>query len=83
MAAVEAPLPRQVQPPETDPVHRLAVYTTQTEKGESAAAIEAGIRRMQEMKYPLTVKKIGEVGRYLTPDELAELVRWFDSLDRL
>ncbi|MBI3839889.1 MAG: PDZ domain-containing protein [Planctomycetia bacterium] len=83
VAAVEAPLPRQVQPPETDPVHRLAFYTTLSSKGETAAGIEVGIKRLRELKYPLTVKNIGDVDRYLTPQELAELVRWFDSLDRL
>ncbi len=35
------------------------------------------------MKYPVTVQNVGEQGRYLTPDEIAQLVRWFDTLDRL
>lgn len=82
VAVVDAPLPRQIQPPETDPVHRLAFYTTLASKSEQTAAIEAGIKRLRELKYPLTVKPIGEQGRYLTADELAELVRWFDTLDR-
>ena len=31
----------------------------------------------------VTVKNVGEQGRYLVSDELEELVRWFDALDRL
>ena len=83
IAVVDAPLPRMLQPPETDPVNRLAIYTTLASAGEQARGIEAGIKRLAEMKYPLTVKKLDGPGRYLTPDELEELVRWFDTLDRL
>ncbi|MGD9723409.1 MAG: PDZ domain-containing protein [Pirellulales bacterium] len=83
IAAVDSPLPRLVQPSETDPVNRLAIYTTLPAKSPMAPAIEAGIERLRALKYPLTVKEIDEPGRYLTPDELAELVRWFDTLDRL
>ena len=37
------------------------------------------------VKIPLTlvVKNIGEQSRYLTAEEMEELARWFDSLDRL
>jgi serine protease Do len=83
VAAVDAPLPRLVQLPETDPVNRLAIYTTLATKTETTAAVEAGIQRLREMKYPVTVKNVGEQGRYLTSEELEELVRWFDTLDRL
>jgi serine protease Do len=83
VAAVDAPLPRVSQLPETDPVRPLAFYTTLTTKTEQTAAIEAGIKRLRELKYPVVVKEIGEQARYLTADELDELVRWFDSLDRI
>ena len=83
VAVVDAPLPRQTQPPEADPVHPLAFYTTLATKSETSTAVEAGIKRLREMKYPVTVKTVGEQARYLTDAELAELVRWFDSLDRL
>ncbi|HEX3726971.1 MAG TPA: PDZ domain-containing protein [Pirellulales bacterium] len=83
IAAVDAPLPRLVQPPDTDPVHRLAIYTTLATKSQVSAAVEAGIKRLRALKYPVTVKQVGEQGRYLTPEELEELVRWCDTLDRL
>jgi serine protease Do len=83
VAAVSAPLPRVSNLPETDPVHRLAFYTTLATKTEQTAATEAGIKRLREAKYPVVVKEIGEQARYLTAEELEELVRWFDSLDRI
>jgi serine protease Do len=83
VAAVEAPLPRVSQLPETDPTRPLAFYTSLATKTEQTAAVEAGIKRLRELKHPVVVKEIGEQGRYLTAEELAELVRWFDSLDRM
>lgn len=83
VAVVDSPLPRLVQVPENEPVHRLAFFTTLATKSESTAAVEAGIKRLREMKYPVTVKEVGEQGRSLLTDELEALVRWFDALDRL
>ncbi|MEX2112759.1 MAG: trypsin-like peptidase domain-containing protein [Pirellulales bacterium] len=83
IAAVDAPLPRLAQPPEPDPLNRLAIYTTLATKSPLTDAVTAGIERLRALKYPLSVHEVGEQGRYLTSDELAQLVRWFDSLDRL
>ena len=83
IAAVDAPLPRLAQVPASDPTHRLAFYTTLASKSENAAAVEATIKKLREAKYPVTVVEIGEQARYLTAEEMAELVRWFDALDRL
>ena len=83
IAVADAPLPRGVQPPENDPLNRLAVYTTLATKGPLAGAVMAGIEKLRAQKYPLTVHEVGEQGRYLTSDEMAQLVRWFDTLDRL
>ena len=38
---------------------------------------------MRRMMIPVTAKSLGEVPRYLKPDELAQLVRWIDMLDRI
>lgn len=82
VAAVDAPL--VASPPENEPIHRLAFYTTTSAKGRtSAKQIEAAVKRLREMKYPVTVRDLGEEGRYLNDEELAELVRWIDSLDRI
>jgi serine protease Do len=83
IAVVDAPLPRLVQPPEPDPINRMAIYTTLATKSPITGAVTAGIERLRALKYPLTVHEVGEQGRYLTSDEMAQLVRWFDTLDRL
>ena len=83
VAAVDAPLPRVAQLPETDPVDRLAFYTTLATKTDATPAVEAGIKRLRDMKFPVSVQEVGDQPRYLTTEELQQLVRWFDSLDRI
>lgn len=83
VAAVDAPLPRVAQLPETDPVERLAFYTTLATKTDATPAVEAGIKRLREMKFPVSVHDVGDQPRYLTTEELQQLVRWIDSLDRI
>jgi len=81
VAAVDAPMIGQ--PPENDPVHRLTFYVATAEKSRFAGLIEATITRLRQMKYPVTVKPLGQQPRYLDPDELTQLVRWIDTLDRI
>lgn len=83
VAAVDSPLPRLSQFPQPDPVNRQAFYTTLATKSEQAAAVEAGIERLRELKYPVVVQEVGEQARYLTAEELDGLMRWLDSLDRI
>jgi poly(3-hydroxybutyrate) depolymerase len=83
VAAVDSPLPRVAQMGETDPGERMAFYAAIATKSETTAAVEAGIARLRALKFPVTVHQLGEQGRYLTTEELEQLVRWFDSLDRI
>jgi serine protease Do len=71
------------RPPENDPLHRLAIYLTTAKKSRHAAAIEQAAALLREMKIPVTIKDLGEEPRYLNDQELAELVRWIDMLDRI
>ena len=81
VAAVDAvPLGR---PPDNDPLHRLAVYTTTAKKSGNVRSIEQTVSKLREMKIPVTVKDLGENPRDLKADELAELARWIDMLDRI
>ena len=82
-AVVDSPLPLLVQVPETDPTSRLAFYTTTSAKSTSAAQVEFSIAKLRSLKHPVSVKDIGDQPRYLTEEELAELVRWIDALDRM
>ena len=81
VAAVEAAPPGQA--PENDPTHRLAVYSAAAAKSRFAHPIEAGVAAMRQFKIPVTVKKLGDAPRPLNPDEVAELARWIDMLDRI
>ena len=82
VAAVGAPLPGWLTLPENDPAHRLAIYSATAQQDSLTAAVDAGLTRLRAMKYPVTAKSLGSEPRYLTGDELDELVRWIDALDR-
>ncbi len=38
---------------------------------------------LREKKFPVTEKDLGKKPRDLNDDELSELVRWIDTLDRI
>jgi len=82
VAAVDAALPGRVKVPPTDPVNRLAFYTTVASKSRLVAAVQAGVKRLQAMKHPVTVVNQTQAS-YLKASEIADLVRWFDTLDRI
>jgi serine protease Do len=70
-------------PPENDPAVRRAFYFGVSQRSPALGQVKAMIARLRSMKYPVTVKDLGPDPRYLTPDELAELARWIDTLDRM
>jgi hypothetical protein len=76
-------MPQFAALPDNDPLHRLAFFIATATKSPFAPVVDAGIKRLREAKFPLTVKDLGEQPRYLNDDELGQLVRWIDSLDRL
>jgi hypothetical protein len=45
--------------------------------------IKAVIARLEAAKFPVTQMPLGEQPRELTADELSELGRWIDALDRI
>jgi serine protease Do len=81
VAAIQSPLAGR--PPENDPDHRLAFYVASASQGESAGEIRESTTRLREMKYPVSTKDLGEKPRPLNAEELAELARWIDTLDRI
>jgi poly(3-hydroxybutyrate) depolymerase len=83
VASIDAPLPGTGQVAENEPGKRLAVFAGVSTKARFAARIENSLTTLREAEYPVTVKQLGEEPRYLQPDELSELVRWIDALDRL
>ena len=71
------------QPPENDPLNRLSVYLASASRSPAARSVELSLAAFQKQKTPLTVKSLGEMPRSLNAEELAELARWIDMLDRI
>lgn len=71
------------QPPESDPLSRLAIYMASSSKSRVARPVEAALATLRKMKIPVVAKNLGDVPRYLNAEELLELVRWIDTLDRI
>jgi serine protease Do len=83
VAAVDAALPARITPPANDPLQRLAIYLTTTEGGPLAERVKQNAEALRKMGYPVTVKNLGAQSRYLNAEEVEELARWVDTLDRL
>lgn len=82
VAVVDAPLPANLELPSSDPIRRTAVFTTKSAQSRFADRISHGIESLQREKYPVTVMDLGGEVRYLKPEELVDLARWIDTLDR-
>ena len=81
--AIDAVPPARTKSPENDPVNRLAVFVGTAAKAPTAAAMKAFLARLEATRFPITQKALGEQPRDLTSDELDELGRWIDALDRI
>lgn len=81
VAAIDGPLSDQA--PDNEPNRRLAFYLAMSSKSRFAAQVQRTVATLRQMKYPVTEKPLGDQPRDLNADELAELVRWIDTLDRI
>jgi serine protease Do len=70
-------------PPENDPAVRRAFYIAASQRSPAARQLKGAVARLRAMKYPVTVKDLGPEPRDLTAEELAEVARWADALDRI
>jgi poly(3-hydroxybutyrate) depolymerase len=82
-AVVEAALAVNVEISPTEPLKPLSIYSAQASESKQARRIEAGVARLRKLKYPVTSKTLPAGKAVLAADELAELGRWLDALDRL
>ncbi len=81
--AALCPEPIMFPPPENDPAYPLSCYIARPEKDQRAAQVDAFVERLRAAKYPVVVKNVGEKVRELTAEEMTELLRWIDALDRI
>lgn len=82
VATVDAVAPLRAQLPENDPFQRFAVYSSASPKSTVATPLEALMKRLRELKFPVTVKQQTD-NNYLSADGMRELLRWVDTLDRI
>lgn len=80
--AIDAVMPARLRLPDTDPVYPLAILTTQAPKSRVAERVEQAVEKLRDMKYPVTVLQLDTV-RSLNDQELEQVVRWIDMLDRI
>ena len=83
IVAVDAAPPSRSKQPENEPINRLALFVATAEKSPTAAQIKAAVARAQAEKFPVMEKALGDQPRDLSANELLELGRWLDSLDRI
>jgi hypothetical protein len=83
IAAVDAAPPPRAKIPDSDPINTLAFYLGTADKSPAAAGLKALVAKLQAARLPVTQKALGEQPRDLSAEELAELARWIDSLDRI
>jgi len=81
--AALCPEPVMLPAPENDPAYPLWLYIARPEKDQRAAQVDAFVGRLRAAKYPVVVKNLGEKVRELTAEEMAELLRWIDTLDQI
>ncbi|MEX2118043.1 MAG: PDZ domain-containing protein [Pirellulales bacterium] len=80
VAALDAPLGGS--PPDNDPVYRLTFYVTKSGSMQ-AQLIDAAVKLLRDRKYAVVVPAAAQQAAALSDAELAPLLRWLDSLDRL
>jgi poly(3-hydroxybutyrate) depolymerase len=79
VAVVNAP--PGARPPENDPVDRLTFFVATNPGLPVEEASRAFVTRLREMKFSVSTSAVG--GKHLGPDDLPELFRWIDSLDKI
>jgi len=83
VAVVDVALPRRVASATTDPSEPLSIYSAAAQNAKSLEAIQAGEKRLSELAFPVTTKRLPGDSRYLNEMEIVELGRWMDCLDRI
>jgi serine protease Do len=73
-----------VAPPEVDPNYPFRFFFSVGQGDRAEEILNHRLEILHEMKYAVTVQKApGRERGYLDAEEVAELARWIDSLDRI
>ncbi len=68
---------------EADPAEPFALYVAVSEKLPAEARIKTAVANLRKQFLPVIDRKLPEKAEYLDDDQLAELLRWIDLLDRI
>jgi serine protease Do len=83
LVPTDAAMPRVTAVKPNDPVERLSIYSITPRDSRLKPAIEARLKQLEQMKYPLQRVEIASPQGRLNADERGRLLRWIDSLDML
>jgi predicted esterase len=83
IVAIDAVPPNRTRLPESDPINRLAFFIGTAEKSVTAPLLKTLFTALDALKFPITKKSLGEKPHDLKDEELDELGRWLDALDRI
>ncbi len=83
IVAIDAVPPNRTRLPESDPINRLAFFIATAEKSATAPLLKSLFTALEGLKFPITKKSLGEKPRDLNEEELNDLGRWLDTLDRI
>jgi serine protease Do len=81
--AIDSVPPSGTRLPDADPIRPLAFALGQADKSTVAPLMKSLITALESMKFPVTKISLGEKARDLSDDELSQLGRWLDTLDRI
>jgi serine protease Do len=71
------------RPPECEPDARLAFFVARPSGDPLGERIDISVHLLRELNHPVTVKDLGQQKRPLSGEEMEELARWIDTLDRI
>ncbi|MFI4875788.1 MAG: PDZ domain-containing protein [Blastopirellula sp. JB062] len=77
------PIPRGVQPPDNDPLHRLAIFTLYDDASPQSAGLKKIDAALTKMKFPVVHRSVKSGADELSDDDRQTIARWLDSLDRI
>ena len=82
VATTDAALPRTVDPPQTQPTTRLAIFAGLPSDASRLAQAQLGLKKLQYAGYDVTVTSIAGPDGTISPAEREQLARWIDTLDK-
>jgi serine protease Do len=82
VATSNAALPRTVDPPQAQPISRLAIFAGLPSDASRLAQTQLGLKKLGDVGYPITAATIADAAGDLSAADREQLSRWIDTLDR-